>query len=199
MTNKLEINNYFSSPIGYSKIDFNLEEIEKFCYDTKSIQRGRNISNRDGWQSLNLVFPNKITYVAQTFTDAGMSYYEAIGGDTKKYKTKLNNMWININPTNGYNIPHCHPHAFLSGVYYVKTPENCGRIYFNHPCTFLEYDWRDEHWLNDTHDTKPKRFFDTEAGGLYIFPSWLEHGVEPNKSKEDRISISFNLDLLKNE
>ena len=52
--NELEIKNYFSSPIGISKLDFNLDEIEKFCYDTKSIQKGRNLSNRDGWQSLNL-------------------------------------------------------------------------------------------------------------------------------------------------
>jgi uncharacterized protein (TIGR02466 family) len=31
-----------------------------------------------------------------------------------------------------------------------------------------------------------------EAGLLLIFPSWLPHGVEPNMSDEDRISISFN-------
>ena len=196
--NELEIKNYFSSPIGISKLDFNLDEIEKFCYDTKSIQKGRNLSNRDGWQSLNLKFPNKITYVAQIITVASKAYYESIGGDAKKYDTRLDNMWININPKNGYNISHHHPHTFLSGVFYVKTPEKCGRIYFKHPCTYLDYDWREYHLLSNIHDHRPLRFMGAQAGYLYIFPSWLEHGVEPNKSDEDRISISFNIKVYEN-
>ena len=32
-----------------------------------------------------------------------------------------------------------------------------------------------------------------EEGRMYIFPGWLEHGVEPNQSTEDRVSISFNV------
>jgi uncharacterized protein (TIGR02466 family) len=32
-----------------------------------------------------------------------------------------------------------------------------------------------------------------EEGRMYIFPSWLEHGVESNESDQDRISIAFNV------
>ena len=32
-----------------------------------------------------------------------------------------------------------------------------------------------------------------QAGILYIFPSWLDHYVSPNMSKQKRISISFNI------
>jgi len=32
-----------------------------------------------------------------------------------------------------------------------------------------------------------------EEGRLYIFPGWMEHGVEENQSDSDRISISFNV------
>ena len=199
MKTELKINSYFASPVGCSKLDLNLNEIEKFCYDTKSIQKGRNKSNRDGWQSLNLKFPNNITHVAQTVTDASKAYCETVGVDTTKYNTSLDNMWINLNPKNGYNIQHTHPHTFVSGVFYVKTPPKCGRIYFKHPCSYLEYDWRDEHWLKNTHDNRPIQFMDTEAGYLYLFPSWLEHGVEPNRGDEDRISLSFNIKLYKNE
>ena len=34
-------------------------------------------------------------------------------------------------------------------------------------------------------------------GDLLIFPSYLPHYVEPNKSDEDRIVISFNIDIIK--
>ena len=30
-------------------------------------------------------------------------------------------------------------------------------------------------------------------GTLLLFPSWLEHSVDANRSDEERISISFNL------
>ena len=32
-----------------------------------------------------------------------------------------------------------------------------------------------------------------EEGRMYVFPSWLEHGVEANQSDRDRVSISFNV------
>ena len=31
------------------------------------------------------------------------------------------------------------------------------------------------------------------AGRCYIFPSWLMHSVQMNRSSEDRISMSFNI------
>jgi uncharacterized protein (TIGR02466 family) len=34
-----------------------------------------------------------------------------------------------------------------------------------------------------------------EEGRMYVFPSWLEHGVEPNQSERDRISLSFNVQV----
>ena len=46
---------------------------------------------------------------------------------------KLGNMWANINYPGGYNRPHIHPNTLYSGVYYVKTPPNCGKIVFNDP------------------------------------------------------------------
>ena len=32
-----------------------------------------------------------------------------------------------------------------------------------------------------------------EEGRMYVFPGWLEHGVEENTSDRDRIGISFNV------
>jgi Putative 2OG-Fe(II) oxygenase len=31
-----------------------------------------------------------------------------------------------------------------------------------------------------------------------IFPSWLMHGVEPNMSDRDRVSVSFNIGMVAN-
>ena len=38
-----------------------------------------------------------------------------------------------------------------------------------------------------------------QEGTMYIFPAWLEHGVEPNGSNEDRICIAFNVSVREEE
>jgi ectoine hydroxylase-related dioxygenase (phytanoyl-CoA dioxygenase family) len=37
-----------------------------------------------------------------------------------------------------------------------------------------------------------------EEGDLLIFPSYLHHSVEENLSEDERIVISFNIEILKN-
>ena len=105
---------------------------------------------------------------------------------------KLGNMWSNINPPGGYNKPHVHPNALFSGVYYVKTPPNCGRLICQDPRPGIQtcmptrkpveipkHLWRDIH-------------IDPRENRAIMFPAWLWHQVEPNKSNEPRISVSFN-------
>jgi uncharacterized protein (TIGR02466 family) len=35
--------------------------------------------------------------------------------------------------------------------------------------------------------------YGAKEGLLLVFPSWLQHAVQPNRSDSDRVSISFNL------
>ncbi|MEO0368375.1 MAG: TIGR02466 family protein, partial [Pseudomonadota bacterium] len=114
-----------------------------------------------------------------------------------QYQPLCHNMWANINPVGGYNRGHTHPGSLWSGVYYVQTPKNCGRIYFNDPRSQAHVilpakdkgEQSSEHW--------PEVFYEAIAGRLILFPSWLRHEVEPNMTNlkgdsADRISISFN-------
>ena len=104
----------------------------------------------------------------------------------------LGNMWANINPPRGYNKPHVHPNALFSGVYYVKTPINCGELICTDPRPGIQtcmptrkkgqppkHLWRE---VNLT----PKE------NRAIIFPAWLWHSVQSNQSNESRISVSFN-------
>ena len=118
--------------------------------------------------------------------------YQVFNEEFLDGEPKLGNMWANINPPGGYNKAHVHPNAVFSGVYYVKTPSNCGRLVCNDPRPGIQtcmptrkkveipkYLWRDVH-LQPTENR------------AIIFPSWLWHSVEPNQSNENRISVSFN-------
>ena len=105
---------------------------------------------------------------------------------------KIGNMWANINYPGGYNRPHVHPNSLYSGVYYVKTPPNCGKIAFSdpRPGVQLKMPIRKEgrppkHLWREVH-------LDAVEGRIIMFPAWLWHGVEPNQSNDIRISVSFN-------
>ena len=104
----------------------------------------------------------------------------------------LGNMWANINPPGGYNAPHVHPNSLFSGVYYIKSLKNSGRlscidprpgVQLNMPTRkkgeLPKYLWREV-------NLEPKE------GRIIIFPYYLWHNVEPNKSNDIRISVSFN-------
>ena len=49
----------------------------------------------------------------------------------------------------------------------------------------------------ETPFTATEARFRGEEGRMYIFPAWLEHGVEVNRSDRDRVSISFNIQVTR--
>jgi len=104
----------------------------------------------------------------------------------------LGNMWANINPPGAYNKPHVHPNTLFSGVYYIRTPPNCGKLICNDPRPGIQtvmperikgpppkHLWREVH-------------LDPREGRIIMFPAWVWHCVEPNQSNDIRISVSFN-------
>jgi uncharacterized protein (TIGR02466 family) len=100
--------------------------------------------------------------------------------------------WINFNPTHAYNRRHCHPGSTVSGVFYIKYPkDSCSPISFFRSREYSDYGWS-KHLIKDIPEMNSSLMYTPKEGELILFPSYLEHEVSPNKSKEDRISMSFN-------
>jgi len=164
-----------------------------WIYNYKKQTDGVIISNRGGWQS-----PSDFWH-QQSF----LQYYNYLcthifqSINFYNLKLKISNMWININQKGDYNVEHDHPNSILSGVLWIKCPENCGGLQFNSSKSFLESyllqnaddDFRRETNYYNTFTITPKN------GVILLFPSHMRHSVEENTSNEDRISISFNLVL----
>ena len=104
----------------------------------------------------------------------------------------LGNMWANINPPGGMNRAHQHPNSLWSGVYYIKAPKNCGQLKIDDPRSVACMSRP-----RQKEGAVPARLFrethyEPIAGRCIMFPSWLMHCVDPNKSDDIRISVSFN-------
>ena len=110
---------------------------------------------------------------------------------------KMGNMWANINYPGSFNIEHIHPNAVLSGAYYIKIPKESGTIYTVDPRPGPNI------LLPRRLPNMPRSLwrivkYPPYEGQCVMFPAWLPHGVECNKStakgqKSWRISVSFNV------
>ena len=178
----------------------NFKDIEKTLIKNSYEQRkkdpkGRIISNRGGWQSS--IFRGEDNIIRSTLFSSLSSYFET----NKIFESNiaLEGWWININGKGHYNRVHDHPGSDLSGVMWIKTPVDCGRLEFTSPHAFVQ------HKELDFYSKKYKEYnkiystyeFYPVAGRIAIFPSFILHRVLPNQSGEDRISVSFNLLLNK--
>jgi uncharacterized protein (TIGR02466 family) len=111
----------------------------------------------------------------------------------KRESHYITNMWANITHPNHRHHMHIHPNCLLSGIFYVKTPKNCGPTIFGDPrlhARMIEPTFTEQNVHNSsTFYSMP------EKGRMVMWPSYLSHGVEIGRAmeNEDRIVVAFNI------
>jgi len=169
------------------------DKLIDYAYDLKKREpEGVSISNHGGWQSPDFSVNNEDD-VLHYFIINCLAGFPVID---ESFNIKVD-AWININKTGNYNIKHNHPGVDLAGVLWIKCPKDCGVIVFDSPTGFQSHNEINSY--NDNFKNQNNLFhsyqFDPTEGKILIFPAHLNHHVKENKSKEDRISVSFNIRL----
>lgn len=181
--NKHEI---FSTPIwgGVGVFEDNyLKQLEATILEMSKKLPNRDKSNFLGWQSPDDLYKYE-------WLDPALKLIGNLVNDIKSdLKTdaelKIDSMWANVNFPNAVNIKHIHGGEF-AGVFYVKVPEgDCGRLILTDP--------RPRVSMSEKLTNRGDFPLDPIERAAVIFPAWLEHYVEPNKTNDTRISISFNI------
>ena len=181
---------WFPSVIWSSLIHVvNNSNVKSYAYERMKTDKGRKLTNQGGWQSTDILPGDceDIDALVRLLDDEMNQCAKQVG----LKPVEIYNIWININPPNTYNTLHHHQDAVFSGVYYVDADENQGNILFERNDN-AEYHIPDSMIDNLTYFTSSRARYAGKTNGLYIFPGWLKHQVEANKSTKDRISISFN-------
>ena len=186
------IEDMFKVGVYWVDLDLNTKAVSDYCISYSKKNKSKQVSNVGGYHSdplkgehgtLNELFEDIIHHSNE--------YSHLLGFNPDR---SINELWININGYRDYNREHLHPLCQLSGVYYAKTPTDCGDITFFAP----HFDVLVSNWFNKgctTQYTFQEYKMPAVENRLYIFPNWLRHMAEPNlNKKEKRISISFNLD-----
>jgi uncharacterized protein (TIGR02466 family) len=197
MDNK-ETLNLFPQPVFKYKVsnfkEYN-EKLSEYIYNLNSEDKeGVQRSNRGGWHSnsFKLKDTNSIQYkFAMETTKYVFDAIKTYGWVLEPDKVICSEMWAIINKKNNFNIRHTHPNCNLSAAYYVKAPKDCGKFTIENPHSISKHNYPASDRKTEFNSKLEK--LEIEEGDLLLFPAYLPHGVEENKSNKDRIVISFNI------
>ena len=191
---------FFSTPVWINEIN-NSEnintELKNYIYKEKEKNpEGARKSNVNGWHSdefdlKNENLKNFISEISKNIESA----IKDMDWDLETQIVKITSMWSIINNKDAFNEKHHHGNSALSAAYYVKAEQNAGNIVFYDPRQANVFHHPTSKQVNSVNaqvqSVTPK------AGTLVLFPSYLEHKVNPNLSNDERIVISFNVSLIR--
>ena len=193
MTNQSQLgllSGIFPCPVYIVKRDVGLSPKED--KDIEDIIAGEVYTNYGNTTSNNTyIFNNKLKEIKQFCEQQIAIYVKEVINPKEDLDFYITQSWLNITKPGENHHIHSHPNSIISGVFYISTEED-DKITFCDPNTAIkdlmrytlkEYTmWNSSNWC-----------FTANPNELILFPSWLNHQVEPNmRATTDRISLSFN-------
>tara|TARA_B100000085_G_scaffold284161_1_gene316510 strand:+ start:757 stop:1353 length:597 start_codon:yes stop_codon:yes gene_type:complete len=166
--------------------------LKKLAMSKYKKEKGVVKSNREGYQT-NFISKNKLCEDFISSIRNHICDYISNIGIKVPFSLKVHRPWINVSGPGSYNVAHCHGENHFSFVFYIQVPEKSGNLIFDSPVLHHKTNMIKHKsypfWNADSFILFPK------VADLVVFPSYMSHLVEPNKSKKIRISLASNLDI----
>lgn len=121
-------------------------------------------------------------------------FAKAADMDLGKRRLVCDSIWINVLEPGGHHAAHIHPHAVVSGTYYVEVPDGASAIRFEDPRLPLMMAAPPRR-ARAAREAQTFVSMAPKAGTLLLWESWLRHDVPVNMAESERISVSFNYRL----
>ncbi|MGH8432539.1 MAG: 2OG-Fe(II) oxygenase family protein, partial [Solimonas sp.] len=106
-------------------------------------------------------------------------------------RLEITGCWANVSAPGAKHGTHSHPNNYLSGVYYVRIREGADTINFHDPRPQIGIMRPPVGAL--TAENTDQVVVKVKDGTVLLFPAWLQHSVDANRSGHLRISVAFNL------
>jgi len=189
----MEMISAFSTPIWIQDLELDTDNIAATIKDIQRVSPGKQVSNVGGWQSedLNSVSIREYTHLYKMVNILQKSIDSISTQIDPTLKLCIDNLWMNVNKSGDYNLPHYHSLSAFSAVLYIQC-EGGSNIEFNHDTLMEHYPF----WTKSKMFASKLQLF-PKVGRLIVFPAWIKHSVLPNESDSERISIAFNINQSK--
>lgn len=185
----------FKTSIFKTKIEdsYYKEYFVKILNEEKTKIKSTIKSNIGGYQTRSDLTINAPQLIKTLFLNPAKEFITQLT-PKKELNLTLKSFWINENKQCDYNLLHNHSPANISGVYYLKVPKDSGRLVFQTGDSSKFNDNNFDYFNNNNFACR--YFFDVQEYELYLFSGSTFHYVEPNRSNEERISVSFNIEIF---
>ena len=187
--NDAEIHGIFPCPVYLIKRDIDLSSREEKDI-SRIIKRGVYKNYGNSTTEDHNIFNNRLEKIKR-FCELHLdNYIKQIIVPNKKINLYITQSWLNVTKPNEFHHEHFHQNSIISGVFYVSTVENDSITFFDPNSkikNLIKITTNEYNPFNSTDMT-----FSVKDNQLILFPSWMNHSVQANKSTKDRISISFN-------
>jgi uncharacterized protein (TIGR02466 family) len=139
---------------------------------------------------LDLVSPNFLL-LEKLFRKHITKFTTSLCYQVSEGELSVNSLWMNIMPEGCYHTSHIHPLSVISGTFYLDVDAQSSSIKFEDPrlTNFMNQPLKKNSSRQQSPyhvEIKPRR------GEIILFESWLRHEVPLQKTKSERISLSFN-------
>ena len=173
--------NIFCSYLLEDNFKFDIKKYKKEILNLKSVRDTVNVSNYGGWQSGS--FETPILNILNLFERININIKEIEKKLSLTKKLRLHNLWYNVNGLASFNRPHDHMDSIVSGVYYVSIPIYQDQLFFGKKPIKVYYRHNVKNYNKYNSSTWK---INPEENKCILFPSYLQHYVEPNFNKKEK-------------
>ena len=183
----------FPCPLYVTKRDSNSDSIEEKEIED-IIKEGLNKDADLDYHTNNIyIFDTKLKNLKEFCEHHIRIYVKEILNPKQELDFYITQSWLSVIEPGGMINRHWHANSIISGSFYPAV-EKTDEIYFHDPTD------KQKKCMIDIEPNKNTPFnvrgwrISVKNNMLALFPSWLEHSVEPNeKATRNRISLSFNV------
>ena len=178
----MQIENIFPTPIGLFHYDGDYNK--KFLLSQEQVGNVYNTSSKDTY----ILSRPEIADLTAFIESCLQEYFAAIYAPKKDVQIRVTQSWLNWTQPGQYHHRHTHSNSLISGCFYVNANKDTDRIFF----------YNDAYKRVKISPEEPNAYNSNSwccsvgSGDLVLFPSELEHMVQPVKGDDTRISLAFN-------
>ena len=151
-----------------------------------------NESGSESYQKANIINTFNLSNLKELILMVFDSYCKELQINSSEFE--LVESWLNIFEKENFMRAHSHAYpGLISGVYYYQAHVTCGDIVFENPNPIIEY----YEGVEKLSPPGTYKIVESKSGRVIIFPAYLKHRVQPNRSDKKRIGFAFNFRIKK--
>jgi uncharacterized protein (TIGR02466 family) len=190
---KSKVFSLFPTPLYVSTYEGDTTEIVKY-FDSCEMNDGRN--SPYGWISKNsYIIDNPI---CKPLADFFMLHFKKFATEIMRYNYKdleFAQSWLTYKMPGQFHKAHTHPNTLLAGVFYYDFEPGDAALCFSKVVGSQHRTYIEPSLLPDYQEyvySQEEVYFMPQQNDFIIFPSYVTHGVPPNKTNKVRKALGVN-------